>query len=78
MDDSLTTGSKRLAGKCQIETSQEGCDWGPCHNVDPESIANDPGIKALVQFAEIASDSYEQWVEDTAKAAIKTWEDGHA
>ena len=77
MSDVLAAGSKRLAKAVEIDVSDEGCDWGPIHEVDPQSIYDDPGVKALVSFVKIAAALDEDsFIRNEAVAALKLWEHG--
>ena len=76
MSDVLAAGSKRLAKAVDIDVSDEGCDWGPIHEVDPQSIYNDPGVKALVEYVERRISTGGALGREDARAALKLWEDG--
>ena len=89
MSDVLAAGSKRLAKAVDIDVSDEGCDWGPIHEVDPQSIFDDPGVKALVEACSFANDVFilhgahrkelpgDMYVAyEKCNAALKLWRDG--
>ncbi len=84
MSDVLAAGSKRLAKAVEIDVSDEGCDWGPIHEVDPQSIYDDPGVKALVEAVIEVEDYLREHGDfepndkraELLRAALKLWEHG--
>ncbi len=76
MTDALTKGSERLAAALFVSIDCEG-SWGG-GSIDSDDIASDPGIKALVEFAQHRLDVDNASDRCAARYSLKLWEDGDA
>ena len=71
MSDALTTGAERLAGVLATDAIEIDETQGV--------IASDPGLKALVEFAQKCDERFWQLGiggRDTARVALRKWEHG--
>ena len=73
-NDALNKGAERLAANILPEEDCGG-SWGGS-SVDPDDIATDPGVKALVEYVQRQIDCGGALVMEDARAALKLWEHG--